>query len=61
MLVITRIVKNPMGRRLELIGAAESLFKKSYEDTAASDIVKRIKVDQGTFYHYLKYKVKIWF
>ena len=55
-----RIVKDPAERRMELIEAAESLFaKKGYEDTAVSDIVKKIKVGQGTFYHYFKSKEDI--
>ena len=57
---MTRIVKDPAERRLEIIEAAESLFaKKGYEDTAVSDIVKKIKVGQGTFYHYFKSKEDI--
>jgi AcrR family transcriptional regulator len=57
---MTRIVKDPAERRLELIEAAESLFaKKGYEDTAVSDIVKKIKVGQGTFYHYFRSKEDI--
>jgi AcrR family transcriptional regulator len=55
-----RTVKDPVERRKELIDAAECLFtKKGYEDTAVSDIVKKIKVGQGTFYHYFKSKENI--
>lgn len=58
--MMKRIVKDPAERRKELIDAAESLFaKKGYEDTAVSDIVKKIKVGQGTFYHYFKSKEEI--
>jgi AcrR family transcriptional regulator len=54
---MTRIVKEPAERRMELIEAAELLFaKKGYEETAVSDIVKVIKVGQGTFYHYFRSK-----
>jgi AcrR family transcriptional regulator len=57
---MTRIVKDPAVRKMELIEAAESLFaKKGYEDTAVSDIVKKIKVGQGTFYYYFKSKENI--
>lgn len=57
---MTRIVKDPAERRIELIEAAECLFaKKGYENTAVSDIVKEIKVGQGTFYHYFKSKEDI--
>jgi AcrR family transcriptional regulator len=60
MLAMTRIVKNPEERRMELIDTAESLFsQKGYDDTAVSDIVKRINVGQGTFYYYFKSKEDI--
>ena len=49
---IIRITKNPEERRKELIDIAERLFiKKGYEQTAVSDIVKKAKVAQGTFYY----------
>jgi AcrR family transcriptional regulator len=45
MLAMTRIVKDPEERRMELIDTAESLFsQKGYDDTAVSDIVKKINV-----------------
>lgn len=57
---MTRIVKDPAERRIELIEAAERLFvKKGYDETAVSDIVKEIKVGQGTFYHYFRSKEDI--
>jgi len=60
MLTMVRIVKNPEERRTELIETAESLFfQKGYEYTAVSDIVKKINVGQGTFYHYFKSKEDI--
>ena len=55
-----RITKNPEERRIELINIAEQLFiKKGYENTAVSDIVKRAKVAQGTFYYYFKTKEEV--
>jgi AcrR family transcriptional regulator len=55
-----RITKNPGERRTELIDIAEQLFiKKGYERTAVSDIVKKAKVAQGTFYYYFKTKEEI--
>jgi Transcriptional regulator len=55
-----RTVKDPAERRKELIDTAEDLFvKKGYEDTSVSDIVKKIKVGQGTFYYYFKSKEEI--
>jgi len=60
MLAMKRIVKDPAERRLELIETSESLFfQKGYEYTAVSDIVKKINVGQGTFYHYFKSKEDI--
>jgi AcrR family transcriptional regulator len=57
---MTRIVKDPEERRMELVETAESLFfQKGYEDTAVSDIVKTINVGQGTYYHYFKSKEDI--
>ena len=45
---------------MELIDTAESLFsQKGYDDTAVSDIVKKINVGQGTFYYYFKSKEDI--
>ena len=57
---MTRIVKGPEERKQELIEAAERLFaEKGYESTAVSDIVREIKVGQGTFYHYFQSKEDI--
>jgi AcrR family transcriptional regulator len=57
---MTRIVKDPEERRQELVEVAERLFaEKGYEDTAVSDIVREIKVGQGTFYHYFRSKEDI--
>jgi AcrR family transcriptional regulator len=55
-----RITKTPEERKKELIDIAEQLFiKKGYEQTAVSDIVKKAKVAQGTFYYYFKTKEEI--
>jgi AcrR family transcriptional regulator len=55
-----RITKKPEERRKELIDIAEQLFiKKGYEQTAVSDIVKKVKVAQGTFYYYFNSKEEI--
>ena len=48
---MTCTVKDPETRRSELINAAEELFlANGYEETAVSDIVRKIGVAQGTFY-----------
>jgi AcrR family transcriptional regulator len=52
-----RITKDPAERRQELIDVAEQLFmEKGYGQTAISDIVKKLKVAQGTFYYYFQSK-----
>ena len=57
---MARIVKDPEIRRSEIIDIAEELFLKSgYNETAVSDIVKRVGVSQGTFYYYFKSKEDI--
>ena len=55
-----RIVKDPEIRKNELVDiATELFFKKGYEETSISDIVKKAKVAHGTFYYYFKSKEKI--
>ena len=57
---MARIIKDPEIRRTEIIDIAEELFLKSgYNETAVSDIVKRVGVSQGTFYYYFKSKEEI--
>ena len=52
-----RVAKDPEERREELIDIAEKLFMKNgYEETPVSDIVKKAKVAQGTFYYHFKSK-----
>jgi AcrR family transcriptional regulator len=52
-----RVSKAPEVRRMELIGAAEELFReKGCEQTSVSDIVKKVGVAQGTFYYYFDSK-----
>jgi AcrR family transcriptional regulator len=51
------ITKDPQIRRSELINAAEELILiHGYDQIAVSDIVKKVGVAQGTFYHYFKSK-----
>lgn len=57
---MARVAKNPEERRNELLETAESLFlTKGYEETAVSDIVKKINVAQGTFYYYFESKAAV--
>jgi AcrR family transcriptional regulator len=54
---MTRVVKDPDIRREELIDVAEELFlKNGYEETTVSEIVKKARVAQGTFYYYFESK-----
>jgi AcrR family transcriptional regulator len=54
---MTRIVKAPDVRRLELLETAYGLFAvRGYEDTSVQGIVDRVGVAKGTFYHYFESK-----
>lgn len=55
-----RVTKDPEERKSELIDTAERLFlDRGYENTTVSDIVKEVKVAQGTFYYYFASKQDI--
>ncbi len=55
-----RVTKDPEERKQELIDAAEDLFmEKGYEQTAVSDIVRKVQVAHGTFYYYFPSKEDI--
>ena len=57
---MTRTVKEPDIRRAELLDAAQQLFyAKGYEHTSVQDIVDRVGVAKGTFYHYFGSKVEL--
>lgn len=57
---MVRVVKDPEERKSELMDAAEELFSvQGFEETAVSDIVKRVGVAQGTFYYYFESKEHI--
>lgn len=57
---LTRTVKKPEERRWELIHAATELFSEhGYEKTSVNDIIQKIGVAKGTFYHYFKSKEEI--
>jgi AcrR family transcriptional regulator len=49
--------KDPEIRRMELILAAEALFKeKGFEATSVSDITDKVGVSHGTFFYYFESK-----
>lgn len=57
---MTRIAKEPLERRNEIIDTAEQLFNaRGYEQTTVSDIVKQVGVAQGLFYYYFKSKEEV--
>jgi AcrR family transcriptional regulator len=57
---MARVTRNAEERKQELVEAAERLFlEKGYERTAVSDIVKAIRVAQGTFYYHFNSKASI--
>lgn len=54
---MARVTKDPEERRNEILDAAQELFmSKGFEETAVSDIVKKVGVAQGTFYYYFETK-----
>lgn len=54
---MARISKDPEVRRDEIITEAASLFtRKGYTATSVKDIVDRVGVAKGTFYHYFSSK-----
>ena len=54
---MTRITKDPVVRKNEIIDAAEKLFYSvGYDETSVSDIVRAVGVAQGTFYNYFASK-----
>ena len=57
---MARTTKDPEERKKEILSAAEELFaEKGYENTAVSEIVKKVGVAQGLFYYYYKSKEEI--
>lgn len=57
---MTRVTKDKIERRNELIEAAERLFiEQGYDQTAVSDIVKAVRVAQGTFYYHFASKAEV--
>ena len=54
---MVRITKEYDERLTEFLETAQQLFfQKGYEKTSVNDIIKKIGVAKGTFYHYFKSK-----
>lgn len=59
-IILSRIVKEPETRRLEIILGAKKLFEKwGYEQTSVEAIIKEVGIAKGTFYYYFKTKKDI--
>lgn len=57
---MSRIVKEPEVRRLEIILCAKKLFEKNgYENTTVDSIIQAAGIAKGTFYYYFKTKKDI--
>lgn len=57
---MSRVVKKPEIRRLEIILSAKELFEKNgYENTSVESIIKAAGIAKGTFYYYFKSKREI--
>lgn len=57
---MTRIVKDPVIRRREIVNKATELFiSKGYDQTSVNEIVDKLQIAKGTFYHYFKSKEEI--
>ena len=55
-----RIVKNPLERKNELILAANELFMSNgYEKTTVEEIINKVGVAKGCFYHYFGSKKEV--
>ena len=52
-----RIIKEPDQRRTEILDAAQALlYSKGYEQMAIQDILNRLNISKGAFYHYFDSK-----
>jgi AcrR family transcriptional regulator len=52
---MTRTIKHPNIRRLEIVKAARHLFQaKSYDKTTIQDVIDHLGIAKGTIYHYFK-------
>lgn len=55
-----RVVKAPDVRRSEILAAANQLFQtQGYSRTSVDQIVNKVRIAKGTFYHYFKSKEQI--
>lgn len=54
---MSRIIKSPGVRRLEIVKAAREMFlEKDYDNTTMNDLMNTLAIAKGTIYHYFKSK-----
>ncbi len=54
---MAKVVKEYDERKTELLNTAQKLFySKGYENTSVADIIEKVGIAKGTFYHYFKTK-----
>lgn len=57
---MTRIVKDPVERKREIMNKASELFlNNGYDRTSVNTIVEELQIAKGTFYYYFKSKEEI--
>lgn len=57
---MTRIVKDPIERRQEIVEAARDLFdRQGYRNTTIADVMDHLGIAKGTIYHYFKSKEEL--
>jgi len=57
---MVRVTKKPEERRNEILDAAELLFTtKGYSNTTVNDILNRVGIAKGTFYHHFQSKEEV--
>ncbi|MDR0562032.1 MAG: TetR/AcrR family transcriptional regulator, partial [Spirochaetaceae bacterium] len=55
-----RVAKKHDARLNEILDAAETLFsEKGYENATVNDILDKVGIGKGTFYHYFKSKEEV--
>jgi AcrR family transcriptional regulator len=58
--VLARVAKDHQERRQEFLDTARELFySKGYEETSVNDILQKLDLSKGTFYHYFKSKEEL--
>jgi AcrR family transcriptional regulator len=52
-----RVVKHPDDRRIEILDAAQALFfERGYERTTVNDVIAKVGISKGGFYHHFSAK-----